>query len=84
MLDGFAGRLADREDHQYRLGEQPARHERQCLRGGPVEPLRVVDHAEQRALGGDDGEQGEHGQPDEKRVGCDAGLEAEGGAQGVA
>ena len=38
-------------DHQRdRLGQQPARHERQYQRRGPVQPLRVINHAQQGLL----------------------------------
>ena len=43
---------AGAEHHAHRLRDQAARHERQYLRGGPVEPLGVVDQADQRPLAG--------------------------------
>ncbi len=61
-------RLADGEDHDYRLRQQPPRHERQRLRGGAVQPLRVVDHAQKRALLSRRGQQAEHRQADEQSV----------------
>ena len=45
------GPAPGREHHQHRLGPQPPRHERQRLCRGLVQPLRVIDHAHQRALG---------------------------------
>ena len=39
-----------REHQRHRLGRQPARDEGQGLRRRPVEPLRVVDDADQRLL----------------------------------
>jgi hypothetical protein len=38
------------EHQRDRLGQQPARHERQRLRRRPVQPLRVIYHAQQRLL----------------------------------
>ena len=43
-------RLARGEDQPDRLGQQPPRHERQHLRRRPVQPLRVIDHAQQRPV----------------------------------
>ena len=51
------------------LGEEPAGDETEDLRGGVVEPLRVVDDADQRLLLGDLGEQRQRGQPDQEPVG---------------
>ena len=50
------------------LGEQAAGDEPQDLRRGVVEPLRVVDDADQRLLLGDLGEQRQRGQPDQEPV----------------
>ena len=50
------------------LGEQAAGDETENLRGGVVEPLRVVDDADERLLLGDLGEQRQRGQPDEEAV----------------
>ena len=55
-------RLAHREDHAHRLREQAAGDEGEGLRRGPILPLGVVDHAEQRALLGDLGEEAQHGE----------------------
>ena len=46
----LAGRLAHGEHQPDRLRAQPARHERQRLRRGAVEPLRIVHDADQRPL----------------------------------
>ena len=43
------GRLAHGEDDRDPLGQQPPGDEREHQRGGPVEPLGIVDHAQQRA-----------------------------------
>ena len=73
--------LADREDHGDRLGLQTARDERQRLRRRTVEPLRVVDDAQQRPVPRRLGAQAEHCEADEESIGWVAGAEAEGGAQ---
>jgi hypothetical protein len=41
----FLARLASAEQHHHGLRSQPAPHERQHLRRGSVQPLRVIDHA---------------------------------------
>ena len=46
----LVARLARDEQQHHRLREQPARHEHQRLRRGPVQPLRIVDHAQKRAI----------------------------------
>ena len=61
-------RLAHREDHAHRLREQAAGDEGEGLRRGAVLPLGVVDHAEQRALLCDLGEEAQHGQADEEAI----------------
>ena len=60
--------VARGEDQADRLRRQAARHEREDLRRGAVEPLLVVDHAEQRLLLGHLGQQAQHGQPDEEAI----------------
>ena len=42
--------LTDGEHHGDPLGKQAPCDERECLPGGSVEPLRVVDHARERTL----------------------------------
>ena len=61
--------LAGREHERDLLGEQPAREERQRASRRIVQPLRVVDHAEQRARFGHLRQQTEDGKPDEERIG---------------
>lgn len=56
------------EDQRDPLGVQPAGREDQRLRRRPVQPLRVVDQAEQRLLLGQFGEQRQHRQSDEEPV----------------
>ena len=50
------------------LGEEPAGDERQDLRRGLIEPLRVLDDADERLLLGDVGEQRQGRQPDQEPV----------------
>jgi hypothetical protein len=57
-------RLPDGEDQRDRVRHQPARHERQRLQRGVVEPLGIVDDAHQRLGRRCLGEQGQHGEPD--------------------
>jgi hypothetical protein len=66
------------------LGEYPAPDEQEYLGRGDIEPLGVVDHAQQRLLFGDLRQQGQCGQPDQKPVRSRARLLAEYGAQGIA
>ena len=61
-------RLARRDHQGDLLGEQPARHEPHRLRRGPVEPLRVIDHAQQRLLVRRVGQQAQRRQPHQKPV----------------
>ncbi|GGT33493.1 hypothetical protein GCM10010254_62350 [Streptomyces chromofuscus] len=49
--------LADGQDEQNRFGEQPAGDELQGLGRHTVQPLRVVDQAEQRLVADGPGEQ---------------------------
>ena len=74
-------RLAHGEDDRHRLGQQPSRDEAQDLAGSGVEPLGVVDEAQQRALRGDLGQQAERGQGDQEAVGRGAGRQAQRDAQ---
>ena len=77
-------RRAHRDDHADRLGPQPARHERHRLRRRAVEPLGVVDQADQRLLAPDLGQQPEQRQADEEAIRRRARAQAERGAQRVA
>ncbi|MGX1267908.1 hypothetical protein RKD18_001102 [Streptomyces phaeoluteigriseus] len=56
------------EDQSQRFGEHSSRHEGQCLRGDPVEPLCVVHDTEQRLPGGYVGQQPEYGETDQEPV----------------
>ena len=77
-------RLAGREHHPDRVGGQPPGDEAQGLRRRLVQPLLVVDHADQRALPGHVAEQAEHGQPDQEPVRRRPGGQPERGPQGIA
>jgi hypothetical protein len=64
----LAGRLAHGEHKADRLGLQTAGHERQSLRRCLVEPLRVVDDADERAPLGRVGQEAQEGQADEEAI----------------
>jgi hypothetical protein len=61
-------RLARGEDQGDGLGQQPPRRERQALRRGPVQPLRVIHQAGQRLVFRRGGQQAQSRQPDEEAV----------------
>ena len=69
----LVARVAHGEHDRHRLRQQPPRDEAEHLRRGAVEPLRVVDAAEQRPLARDLGQQAERGQRDQEAVGRRAG-----------
>ena len=70
-------RFTHREHHRDGLGEQPAGDEPEHLRGGLVEPLQVVDDAQQRLRLGHLRQERERGETDEEAVRCRAGRETE-------
>ena len=71
-----------RGEHQrHRLRHQPAGGERQRLRRGPIQPLRVVDHTHQRPLGRRIGQQTQHSQTDQEPIRFGPGGQPERGAQ---
>jgi hypothetical protein len=78
------GRLASGEQQGNRLGQQPARDEAQRLRGGAVQPLRVVDDAQQRALLRGLGEKAQGRQGDEKAIRRRVGTHPEGDVERLA
>ena len=80
----FLARLANPEQHHHRLRSQPAPHERQHLRRGSVQPLRVVDHAHERALLGRLRQQTKRRQADEEPIRHRALAQPERGRQGIA
>ena len=65
-------RLTDREHERDRLRLQAPRYEGEDLPGGAIEPLRVVDQAQQRPVFGRLGQQAEHGEADQEAVGLGA------------
>ena len=72
--DVVAHARARREHERDPLGEEPARDETEDLRRRVVEPLRVVDDADERLLLGDLGEQRQRGEPHQEAVGRRAGA----------
>ncbi len=74
---GVLAPVADREDHRHGLGDQAAGDEGQRLRRHAVQPLGIVDQADDRALVRRLREQPEDGEPDEEAIRRAAGAEAE-------
>lgn len=64
-------------DERDALGEQAPADEAEDLRGGVVEPLRVVDDADERLFLGDLGEQRERGKPHQEPIGWGAEAQPE-------
>jgi hypothetical protein len=64
-----------------RVGQQPAGHEAEGVSGLVIQPLRVVDHAQDRPGRRGVREQREYGQADQERIGRRAALQSEGHAQ---
>ena len=62
------GQLARREHERDLLRQQAASHKRERARRRTVEPLRIIDHAEQRLLLGRLGQQAEGRQPHQERA----------------
>jgi hypothetical protein len=63
------GGLTGREHDRHRLGEQAPRDEPENLGRDAVQPLHVVDQAQQRPVLGDRCQQAQHGHGDEEAVG---------------
>ena len=63
------GLVARGEQHPHRLRQQPPGDEAERVRGRFVEPLRIVDHTQNRLAQGVFGEQVERGNPDDKAFG---------------
>ena len=80
----LVARRTRREDQADRFRLQAARDEREDLRRCAIEPLRVVHHADQRALLGHVGEQAQDRQSDVEAVRRRPGTEAERGPQRIA
>ncbi len=57
--------IAQRKDHHHPLGPHPPGHESQNLRRRLIEPLRVIDHTQQRPVLG---QQAQHRQPHQEPV----------------
>jgi hypothetical protein len=55
-------RLPDREQEQHGLSQQPPADEPEHLGRGVIQPLGVIDEADQRPLGGILGQQAQHRQ----------------------
>ena len=64
----LAGRLAHGEHQRHRLCKQPSRDEFEDLPRGDVEPLGIVDEAQQGPLRGDLGQQAERGKGHQEAV----------------
>ena len=77
------GRQAGREDDRDRLGDQPARNEPEDLGRRPVEPLRVVDQADERPFLGGFAYEVEHRQAHQEAIRHIAGPQAERRSQRV-
>jgi hypothetical protein len=78
----IVGDFAHGEHDRHRLGLQPPGHEPQDLARGSVEPLRVVDQAQQRPVVGDLRQQAQRGQRNQETVRGVARGQAEGHPQG--
>ena len=61
-------RLTNCEHHSDRLRLEAARDEGQDIGGLPVEPLHVVDHAQERPRVGDVGKKAERGEAEQKAI----------------
>ena len=80
----FVAQNPGREHHADRLRGQATGNEPKDLRRGLIQPLRVVDQADQWVLLGHLGQQAEGGQPDQEPVRRRPGAEAERRLQRVA
>src|SRR5204863_5627936 len=76
--------VSRRERERDPLGEETARDEGERQRRCAVEPLRVVDHAQQRFLLGGFGEDPEHREADKKRARRLSAAQPEGDTQRIA
>ena len=78
------GVVADREHEGDVVRQQPPGDERERVRGGAIEPLRVVDDAQHGSLLGRVRQQVQDREPDEQSIGWSARRRPEGGAHRVA
>jgi len=83
QVAGVAGR-AERENQRDRRRREPAGHEPQHLGRRTVEPLDVVDEADERSPLGHLGQEAEHRAADQEGVRVPARGQPEGRAEGVA
>jgi hypothetical protein len=72
-----ATRFAGREAQPDRVGPEPPGHEPQRLRGRVIQPLLVIDQADQRLFPGHLRQQAQHRQPDQEPVRRRPGGQAE-------
>ena len=79
----LTGRLPDREQEQHRLRQQPPGDEPEHLARGVVQPLSVIDQADQRPRGGVLGQQAQSGQTHHEPVGGRPRRQPEGHPQRV-
>ena len=79
-----ATRFAGREAQPDRVGPEPPGHEPQRLRGRVIQPLLVIDQADQRLFPGHLRQQAQHRQPDQEPVRRRPGGQAERDPQRVA
>ena len=77
----LAGGLAHGQDQPHRLRTEPPRHERERLRRGGVEPLRVIHDADQRPLLRHVGQQAQDRQADQEALRSVTVAHAEGRAE---
>ena len=77
-------RLAHAEQHGDWIAPDAPGGEGERLRGGPVEPLRIVDHANHRTVVCGIGQEGQHGHAGSQRVGRAARAKPEGRFQRLA
>ena len=75
--------LTNREEHDDGLRLQPACGDGEHLGRRLVEPLGVLDDAQERLLLGGVGQEAEDGETDEKAIRCGPRGQPEGGAQRV-
>ena len=69
VVEGARQSLADGEEQDRRIRFDPSRDELEHLHGRPVQPVRVVDHDEQRSLGCPFGDQPQRREADQEQVG---------------
>ncbi len=83
-LEGACVGLARADEHGDRIGLQAPGDEHERVGRRAIEPMRIVDDAEQRLRVGGGGEQAQHGDGDEEAVLDAVGGQPEGAPQGAA